>query len=100
MPPPVLTQTAQPQDLAFPDEEFRAHQPAAGAPHPFKLPKVVPFALPNGIQVYLVEQHVLPIVTMDLNFDGGSITDPAPKDGLAGVCMALLTEGTQKLDKI
>ena len=59
-----------------------------------------PFTLKNGIKVYLVEQHALPIVSMDLNFDGGSITDPKGKDGLAGVCTQLLTEGTEKLDKI
>jgi len=94
------TQTAQPQELAFPDEEFRKHRPEAGAPHPFKLPKVAKLALHGGIDVYLVEQHALPIVSMDLNFDGGSITDPKGKEGLAGVCMAMLTEGTQKLDKI
>ena len=59
-----------------------------------------PFTLKNGIKVYLVEQHALPIVSMDLNFDGGSITDPKGKDGLASVCTSMLTEGTEKLDKI
>jgi predicted Zn-dependent peptidase len=100
MPPTPTTQTAQPQNLEFPNEEFRAHQPAAEAPHPFRLPAVEPFTLDNGIVVYLVEQHQLPIVSMDLNFDGGSLTDPKGKDGLASVCMAMLTEGTEKLDKI
>ena len=98
--PPMLTQTAQPQNLAFPDEEFRTHQPGASAPRPFRLPAMKPFTLKNGIKVYLVEQHALPIVSMDLNFDGGSITDPKGKDGLVGVCTQLLTEGTEKLDKI
>src|SRR5438067_1666114 len=79
MPPPVPTQTATPQTLAFPNEEFRAHQPAAGAPHPFKLPPVHELTLANGVKVYLVEQHTLPIVSMDLNFDGGSIADPKGK---------------------
>jgi zinc protease len=96
----MITQTAQPQSLAFPDEEFRTHQPSATAPRPFRLPAMKPFTLKNGIKVYLVEQHALPIVSMDLNFDGGSITDPRDKDGLAGVCTQLLTEGTDKLDKI
>jgi predicted Zn-dependent peptidase len=103
MPPPVsqpITQTAQPQELQFPDEDFRAHQPAAGPPHAFKLPAIKQFALKNGIQVYLVEQHNLPVVSMDLNFDGGSIVDPKGKEGLASVCMSMLTEGTTKLDKI
>jgi zinc protease len=99
-PMPAVSQTAQPQELAFPDEEFRRTQPPPTEPRPFKLPAVKPFTLKNGIKVYLVEQHTLPIVSMDLNFDGGSITDPKGKDGLAGLCMSMLTEGTQKLDKI
>ncbi len=97
---PAVSQTAQPQNLQFPDEDFRRTQPAATAPRPFKLPAVKPFTLKNGIKVYLVEQHTLPIVSMDLNFDGGSLTDPKGKDGLASMCMSMLTEGTQKLDKI
>jgi zinc protease len=101
-PPPQETPmpTAQPQTLAFPDEEFRKAQPAPTAQRPFKLPAVKPFTLKNGIKVFLVEQHTLPIVSMDLNFDGGNVTDPKGKDGLASMCMQMLTEGTQKLDKI
>src|SRR6476660_9445953 len=97
---PVAIQTAQPQNLAFPDEEFRREQPQKTDPRPFKLPPVKQFTLKNGIKVYLVEQHTLPIVSMDLNFDGGSITDPHGKDGLAGICTQMLTEGTERLDKI
>jgi len=93
-------QTAQPQTLAFPDEEFRKAQPAATAQRPFKLPPVKPFTLKNGIKVFLVEQHTLPIVSMDLNFDGGNVVDPKGKEGLTSMCMAMLTEGTEKLDKI
>ncbi len=105
-PPPVEapmtfpTQTATPQELKFPEEDFRLKQPAGSAPRPFRLPKVKPFRLANGLQVYLVEQHALPIVSLDVNFDGGSMMDPKGKEGLAGVCMAMLTEGTEKLDKI
>ncbi len=97
---PTVTQTAAPQDLQFPNEEFRAHQPEASAPHAFHLPKVKTFTLKNGIEVFLVEHHELPIVSMDLSFDGGGRADPKGKDGLAGVCMQMLTEGTDKLDKI
>ena len=103
MPPPpprIATQTAGPQDLKFPDEDFRKTQPAPSEPRPFRLPKMKPFALKNGVQVYLVEQHALPIVSMQLELDGGSLVDPPGKDGLAGVCMAMMTEGTEKLDKI
>ena len=102
MQPPATfpTQTAVPQDLSFPAEEFRTKQPAAGPPRPLRLPKVKPFALKNGVKVFLVEQHALPIISIDLNFDGGAMTDPRGKEGLASVCMSMLTEGTDKLDKI
>lgn len=95
-----VTQTAQPQQLQFPEEEFRATQPVAGPPRPFRLPVMKPFTLKNGVKVYLVEQHTLPIVSVDLNFEGGSLIDPKGKEGLASVCMSMLTEGTEKLDKI
>jgi len=97
---PMPVQTAQPQNLAFPDEEFRKKQPEPSAARPFKLPPIKPFTLDNGIHVYLVEQHTLPIVSMDLNFDGGNAIDPAGKEGLASMCMSMLTEGTATLDKI
>jgi predicted Zn-dependent peptidase len=104
MPPadpiPHATQPATPQELVFPDEEFRSKQPVAGPPRPFQLPPIKAFALRSGIQVYLVEQHALPLVSMDLSFDGGSLVDPEGKEGLASVCMAMLTEGTDQLDKI
>src|SRR5687767_12892224 len=55
--PPVQTvaQTATPQELVFPEEDFRATQPAAGAVRPFRLPKIKPFTLKSGIKVFLVE---------------------------------------------
>jgi len=99
-PTPHVTQTATPQQLTFPDEEFRSHQPVAGPPRPFRLPAMKPFTLRSGVKVYLVENHALPLVSMDLSFDGGAAVDPKGKEGLASVCMAMLTEGTEQLDKI
>jgi len=101
-PPPPLPamQTAKPQELAFPNEPFRAQQPAPGPLREFKLPKPKKFTLDNGITVYLVEQHVLPTVSLQLEIDGGTTADPRGKEGLSSVCMALLTEGTDQLDKV
>ncbi|HRC59088.1 MAG TPA: pitrilysin family protein, partial [Kofleriaceae bacterium] len=95
-----MTQTAAPQNLIFPDESFRATQPVAGAPRPLSLPRIKPFSLRNGIKVYLVTQHALPIVSLDLNIDGGTRVDPPGKEGLASLCMSLVNEGTVALDKI
>ncbi|MBP6837225.1 MAG: insulinase family protein [Kofleriaceae bacterium] len=97
---PMPTQTAGPQELTFPDEAFRAEQPKAGAPRPFNLPAIKTFALSSGVKVYLVEQHTLPIVSVDLSFDGGAAADPKGKRGLSSVCMAMMTEGTVARDKI
>ncbi|MBC7975019.1 MAG: insulinase family protein, partial [Myxococcales bacterium] len=91
---------AQPQVLAFPEDAFRAHPPAAGEPRPFRLPAMQAFTLDAGVRVFLVEQHTLPLVSIDLSFEGGSAVDPAGKEGLASVCMAMLTEGTTELDKL
>lgn len=98
--PIKVVQPAAPQELAFPDEQFRTEQPKADAPRPFRLPKIKPFTLTSGIKVFLVERHTLPIVSLDVNFDGGSMVDPKGKEGLASICMGMITEGTEKLDKI
>ncbi|HET9625737.1 MAG TPA: pitrilysin family protein [Kofleriaceae bacterium] len=91
---------ARPQALVFPDEAFRARPPVAGPPRPFHLPAMATFDLACGVTAYLVEQHALPIVSMDLSFAGGAAADPVGKEGLASVCMAMLTEGTRELDKL
>jgi zinc protease len=93
-------EAARPQELAFPDQDFRKEQPAAGAPRPFQLPEIKPFKLTSGMTVYLVEQHTLPVVSIDISFDGGGLYDTRGKEGLASVCMSMMSEGTQALDKI
>jgi zinc protease len=96
----TVSQIAKPQELVFPDEAFRAEQPRPGKPRPFRLPEIKPFTLASGTKVFLVEQHALPLVSIDLSFDGGSMSDPPGKEGLASVCMAMLSEGTESLDKV
>ena len=53
------------------------------APLSFDLPKVERFQLANGVQVFLREDHELPLVTISAMFDAGSINDPQNKSGLA-----------------
>ena len=86
----------------FKEEAFRAEMPAASDPRPFQLPEIKRFQIgqKDKIDVYLVERHELPTVSMELNFDGGALADPKNKVGLASVCMDLMSEGTRKLDKI
>lgn len=102
-PPPASTGPAPAAgDPAFPNEPFRATRPAPTPPRPFQLPAIKRFQLGKSdkIDVYLVERHDLPTISIDLDIDGGSMTDPAGKVGLASVCMDMMSEGTAKLDKI
>ncbi len=99
--PPEVTRTEPPiQNLVFPDEDFRKAQPKAGERRPFKLPRLKRVNLPRGMRGYLMEQHDLPTISVSMVIPGGSINDPKGKEGLASVCMGLLTDGTKQLDKI
>ncbi len=60
--------------------------------------KVQEVKSPGGITAWLVEDHSLPVVTLDLNFRGGAALDPAGKAGLATLTADLLDEGAGELD--
>jgi len=54
---------------------------------------------PGGITAWLVEDHSLPVVSMNLGFRGsGAALDPADKAGLATLTADLLDEGAGELD--
>jgi len=84
----------------FPHESFRQHQPPAGPSKPLVPPGIEHFQIGDGIDVYLVERHQLPTISLDLAFPGGGVNDPADKAGRAGLCMNLLDDGTATLDKV
>ena len=53
----------------------------------------------GGITAWLVEDHSLPVVTIDLAFrGGGGALDPKDKAGLANLASDLLDEGAGELD--
>jgi zinc protease len=52
----------------------------------------------TGITAWLVEDHSLPVVTVDVSFRGGAALDPADKAGLATFTADLLDEGAGELD--
>jgi zinc protease len=99
-PPAAAPAQPAPPELAFPAEDFRAKPPESGAPRPFDAPDIARYKLKNGIEVYHVERHELPTVSMDIVFPGGVVNDPTGKEGMATMCMGLMSEGTEKLDKI
>ncbi len=58
-----------------------------------KVPEPVRFELPNGIVVYLVEDHELPTVTVRATIRGGSRLEPAGKTGLASIAGTVMRSG-------
>lgn len=59
----------------------------------FTIPKSDHLTLKNGMKVYLLEDHELPIVNMTALITAGGIYEPAEMTGLAGLTGALLRSG-------
>jgi zinc protease len=78
-----------------PQQDWRAQQPQAGAASKLALPVPKTFKLANGLTVYLVERHNLPIVSANLVVLSGSEANPANKPGLASFTADMMDEGTQ-----
>ena len=51
--------------------------------------------LPNGMVLLASEKHGVPIVTVSLLIQAGSILDPPDKPGVANLVAELMTQGTQ-----
>ena len=76
------------------DEPWRSTQPKAGEPSKLSLPTPISFKLPNGLTVYLIGSHNLPVVCARLVTLSGNDTNPVNKPGLAGFTADMLDEGT------
>lgn len=62
--------------------------PPTGIEYPplqYSLPKPERVALPNGVVVYLLEDHDLPLVDVEIRLRGGRLYEPAEKAGLGTV---------------
>ena len=55
-------------------------------------------ATPAGLQAWLVEEHALPIVFVEMFWRAGATSDPAHLSGLAFMLSALLDEGAGDMD--
>ena len=69
--------------------------PKAGPDPKFSLPSIEKTKLSNGLDVWIVQQHELPIVSMNLVVDAGGTLDNAAKSGVASMTAAMLTQGTK-----
>lgn len=53
---------------------------------------------PGGIEAWLVEEHAVPLISVQFAFAGGSTQDPKGKEGTAELLSTLLDEGAGELD--
>ncbi len=94
-PPPLA-----PPMPATQDADFRANPPAAGPPVVFRAPVPTVLTLKNGLAVWLLERHDLPLVSMVLVVDAGSNTNPPHMPGVSSFVAAMLEEGTRTRDAL
>lgn len=71
----------------------RSKPPALGTPPELNLPDIQKRTLSNGLQVWLIEAHEVPLVQVNLVVNAGSGDDPAGKFGIASLTAAMLDEG-------
>lgn len=71
----------------------RSAPPELGPPPQLDLPAIQKRMLSNGLPVWVVETHEVPIVQVNLVVLAGSGDDPAGKFGLASLAAAMLDEG-------
>src|SRR6185312_17231200 len=95
---PILTLALAASVSASAQPLDRSVRPKAGPAPEIKLGKTETFTLPNGLRVFVVENHKLPIISCDIQLD----IKPALAGNEAGykdMLSELLTSGTKTRSK-
>lgn len=71
----------------------RSTPPAPGPPPALRLPPIHKGSLPNGLRIWMVEHHEVPLAQANLVIGVGSAADPAGAFGVAAFTAAMLDEG-------
>ncbi len=71
----------------------RAKPPAIGPAPSLKLPAIQKSKLANGLSVWIIEHHEVPLAQINLIVKSGSAADPIGKYGIGSLTAAMLDEG-------
>jgi len=71
----------------------RSHPPEPGPPPEVRLPQIQKRQLSNGLPVWIVELHEVPVAQVNLLILSGSADDPQRRYGLASMTASMLDEG-------
>lgn len=66
---------------------------AAAVAAPVQLPPYTTTTLPNGLTVFVMPSHRLPLVDLRMVVRAGAVDDPAGREGLASLTADLMTQG-------
>ncbi|HWI20664.1 MAG TPA: pitrilysin family protein [Vicinamibacterales bacterium] len=78
----------------------RTKPPAIGPAPSLKMPAIQKQKLSNGLEVWLVEHHEVPLAQVNLIVRSGSAADPIGKYGIGSLTAAMLDEGAGKLSAL
>src|SRR6188472_777087 len=78
----------------------RAQLPPLGADSPFSFPEIRRRVLSNGLRVWTVEHHAVPLVSFLALLPVGASADPQDRPGLAAMTSDMLDEGCGDLDAL
>lgn len=79
--------------VAVAQKPDRTVPPKPGAPPALDLPPIQKHKLSNGLDVWIVEQHEVPLAQVNLIVRAGSGADPAGRFGVASMTANMLDEG-------
>ena len=76
----------------------RTRLPALGPAPSLRFPEIRRHTLSNGLRVWTVEHHAVPLVSFHALLPVGASADPADRPGLAAIASDMLDEGCGNLD--
>ena len=97
-PPKVEPYAAEEIVEEEPDYRFVIEQSEAPPPldsNTFSFPVISENTLDNGLEVVVIEQPNMPIISLDIFYAGGSTAAPQDLPGLAGMTGSLMSRGTE-----
>ena len=93
--PPKDTEGETPPETAKAPERDYPDPPPPAAEKPLQFPSVASFTIPNGLTVYVVENHEVPVVAAQLAVRAGTMDN----EHVAEFTAAMLGEGTKTRTK-
>jgi zinc protease len=89
------TPTSKPGGKDKTKVDYTKNLPKPGVNPRFALPAIEKQKLSNGLEIWVVRQTELPIVSINMVFKSGGTVDPTGKTGLASLTAGLISNGTK-----